>query len=282
MREKFLPPFILQPKQQANTDNTNRNDSALSRPTYRSGQQRLARFGPPLGLVSASASTSSAAPVAAKASGTTTTINVAAAAAGSVVIPPVPRSGAPITSGNSQVEARLAASDNAPELAVYSEVMEVLGSQLGSSLMEKPLIKELLATVVRCVQASKAGSTWKAYAPWMRSFCDFAVEIGVKPLDFNETQISLYLGGVYASAERDKVGPQRVETASAAVSALFELAGKPSPCSGKLCAGVREAARRTLRPQLLNRAAAAAEDLKALIDKHIHENTQLSVRIMVT
>ncbi|GLC49741.1 hypothetical protein PLESTB_000282000 [Pleodorina starrii] len=161
-------------------------------------------------------------------------------------------------------------------------MLDLTLSQLGPELAALPEVQTLCRDLVGCIKSSKADSTWQAYLPQMRQFIEFARRLKQHPLKVNPTLAAMYLTRVYKNAVRDKVGPQRVDCASAAISALFQAFGQQSPCDGSQCQAVRETAHRTLRGKSRGRESVTAADIRALVDKHIVEGVKLRTRMIVT
>ncbi|PNW70369.1 hypothetical protein CHLRE_17g716900v5 [Chlamydomonas reinhardtii] len=136
----------------------------------------------------------------------------------------------------------------------------------------------------------RADRTWSQYQPQFEAWVAFCQQHSAPAVGADPEVAAAFLTETRLSAARRGVGPQAVERASAAVSLLHEMAGKPSPCASPMCARVREEARRTLAAQPSNTAAtnpgeqpvASPEDIRALVDKHIHPSTPLAVRMTVT
>jgi hypothetical protein len=87
--------------------------------------------------------------------------------------------------------------------------------------------------------------------------------------------IATYLNGVREGAERDGVGPARVDKASAGIACMAALHGLPSPTDHPLCKLARDVASATLHPTPMERGELLPSDLKALIERTVYENRPL-------
>jgi hypothetical protein len=129
---------------------------------------------------------------------------------------------------------------------------------------------------------SKAASTWRQYNRHIQRRVAFCARFRESPLGGDPVIAAAFLTEQRREAAGRQVGPQRVELASAAVSAFFELAGRPTPCAHILCANVREVARRTLFPRQRAPGVATYEEVAQLVAFHIRREAPLLARMVVT
>ncbi len=132
--------------------------------------------------------------------------------------------------------------------------------------------------------ASRAPSTikshqhrWQLFADWLAKIDSTAQPIGVQP-----ALVALYLQKLTTESKADAIGPSRVLGASAAIACYHWFFGQPSPTQHPLCDLVREASRRQLRAQPLQRDPITAADLRLLIDRFATQAATLRDLMHVT
>ena len=162
-----------------------------------------------------------------------------------------------------------------------AEVLAYVLEQLKAAGIDQ----ELEAVAVRMMadsRISRAEGTWRTYEPHLTRWFAFCSQAKAKRLGALGVVASLFLQLTFEDARTRGIGPQAVEKASAAISALHELVGAQSPCVGTQCDSVREVARRTLVGTRLDREPATADDIRLLVDTHLVEGVSLDTRMMVT
>ncbi|PNW86596.1 hypothetical protein CHLRE_02g093150v5 [Chlamydomonas reinhardtii] len=127
-----------------------------------------------------------------------------------------------------------------------------------------------------------ASGTWQQYNRPIREWVAHCTRVGATPIGAPPAIAAVFLDQRRRAAALRGVGAQAVTRASAAITALHEAAGLPSPCAHPLCAAVRAAARRTLLGQRRTKVAATAEDIQKLVDTHLQPNAPLLTRMVVT
>ncbi|GIL52203.1 hypothetical protein Vafri_7910 [Volvox africanus] len=136
--------------------------------------------------------------------------------------------------------------------------------------------------MIRNARHTRAPSTWKQYDPALRSFIEFCNKFQLPPIGTGPRMVAMFLTEKLNEAQARQIGPQLVEHHSAAISVLQELAGIPSPCASPLCSVVREAARRTLHGSQRECGVATPDEINQLIEYHLHEETPLLTRMIIT
>jgi hypothetical protein len=164
--------------------------------------------------------------------------------------------------------------------------VEALQAQL-DTLGLSPELQGLLVRAVASARVSKSTGTWLAYEPHIQRWLAFCAGNGVKPFQpaaDGGLRVSLFLQKVKEEAAQRGVGPSVVSIASAAVSALHELVGLPSPSQHPLAAGIRAAAYKELVGAAREKPVATPEELRQLIDKHLLAggDVPLKTRMYVT
>ncbi|KAG2438821.1 hypothetical protein HXX76_005362 [Chlamydomonas incerta] len=140
---------------------------------------------------------------------------------------------------------------------------------------------ELLSVAESALLRIAAGS-WQQYLPYLRRFIAFCGRVGIAPVGAAAPMVAAFLEQERRAAVRRGVGHQAITRASAAITALHDAAGLPSPCASQMCAVVRAAARRSLVTRRRKKAAATPAELKRLVDFHLTPGAPLSTRIIVT
>ncbi|KAG2432153.1 hypothetical protein HXX76_009075 [Chlamydomonas incerta] len=140
---------------------------------------------------------------------------------------------------------------------------------------------ELLSVAESALLRIAAGS-WQQYLPYLRRFIAFCGRVGIAPVGAAAPMVAAFLEQERRAAVRRGVGHQAITRASAAITALHDAAGLPSPCASQTCAVVRAAARRSLVTRRRKKAAATPAELKRLVDFHLTPGAPLSTRIIVT
>lgn len=164
------------------------------------------------------------------------------------------------------------------ELAAFAE------SLVPSEYADNAALRELALHLAYSRFSARAASTlqkhapqWRAFQAWVRS-----VDPSKSALDAPPELVALYLTRVGLESRRDGVGPARVMGASAAISCMHYLHGKPSPTASPLCDVVREVHRRTLAASPLVRDPVDANDVRALVDAHAGPSAALREVMHVT